>query len=146
MARTVYSQFNFRPKQVKGKKLIAASHTTGKNKLRNAAKPRHYPSFIMFVYFLLFICLCQRVIMPLKCVLRATLQRESQSRKNEIMRVNSNKDEKSRFQETNLNVPGEIAVTNSCPNFVTRRREKQPFFSFFFFFDRANKILHSNEP
>lgn len=73
MALTVYSQFNFRPKQVKGKKLIAASHTTGKNKLRNAAKPRHYPSFIMFVYFLLFICLCQRVIMPLKCVLRATL-------------------------------------------------------------------------
>ena len=47
------------------------------------------------------------------------------------MSVNSNKDEKSRFQETNLNVPGEIAVTNSCPNFVTRRREKQPFFSFF---------------
>lgn len=30
MARTVYSQFNFRPKQVKGKKLIAASHSTGK--------------------------------------------------------------------------------------------------------------------
>ena len=72
MARTVYSQFNFRPKQVKGKKLIAASHTTGKNKLRNAAKPRHYASFY-HVYFLLFICLCQRVIMPLKCVLRATL-------------------------------------------------------------------------
>ena len=62
MARTVYSQFNFRPKQVKGKKLIAASHSTGKNKLRNAAKPRHYASF--YVYFLL---------MPLKCVLRATL-------------------------------------------------------------------------
>ena len=71
IALTVYSQFNFRPKQVKGKKLIAASHTTGKNKLRNAAKPRHH--VIMFVYFLLFICLCQRVIMPLKCVLRATL-------------------------------------------------------------------------
>lgn len=132
MARTVYSQFNFRPKQVKGKKLIAASHTTGKNKLRHAAKPRHYPSFIMFVYFLLFICLCQRAIMPLKCVLRATLQRESQSRKNEIMRVNSNKDEKSRFQETNLNVPGEIAVTNSCPNLSRDVGKNNLSFPFFF--------------
>lgn len=131
MARTVYSQFNFRPKQVKGKKLIAASHTTGKNKLRNAAKPRHYASFYN-VYFLLFICLCQRVIMPLKCVLRATLQRESQSRKNEIMRVNSNKDEKSRFQETNLNVPGEMAVTNSCPNLSRDVSKNNLSFPFFF--------------
>lgn len=61
MARTVYSQFNFRPKQVKGKKLIAASHTTGKNKLRNAAKPRHYASFdhvclLSFIYLSLPTC------------------------------------------------------------------------------------------
>ena len=65
MARTVYSQFNFRPKQMKGKKLIAACHTTGKNKLRNAAKPRHYASFY-HVSCLLFICLCQRVIYAFK--------------------------------------------------------------------------------
>ena len=61
MARTVYSQSNFRPKQVKGKKLIAASHTTGKNKLRNAAKPRHYASFykvclLSFIYLSLPTC------------------------------------------------------------------------------------------
>ena len=56
------------------------------------------------------------------------------------MRVNSNKDEKSRFQETNLNVPGEIAVMNSCPNCHATSGKNNLSFPFFFSLTRQIKF------